>query len=244
MHDPTTTHSPPRRSRAGRVAAIVTAGVLGLVAFGFLAAGGVLLWADGEKDAQGFLSTDSEPYATRTAALATENLDLDLDGAGWITSPDRFGRVRLEVSPHGDKPVFVGIAPTRDVAAYLRGTAHTTVTDVDYSPFDADYRDAPGARRAAPPSGQSFWSASASGRGKQTLEWDVTDGDWSVVAMNADGSPGVDVGVRAGAKVPFLSGLGWGLLGGGVLLLAGAGALLFVGVRRPRTSAAPVPVAA
>jgi hypothetical protein len=51
--------------------------------------------------------------------------------------------------------------------------------------------------------------------------------------MNADGSRGVDAGVCAGANVPVLSAVGWGALGGGLLLLAVAGGLIYVGIRLP-----------
>jgi hypothetical protein len=52
--------------------------------------------------------------------------------------------------------------------------------------------------------------------------------------MNADGSPGVDAGVRAGANVPFLDEVAWGALGTGAILLLASIALLYVGVRTPR----------
>jgi hypothetical protein len=59
--------------------------------------------------------------------------------------------------------------------------------------------------------------------------------------MNADGSAGVDAGVRAGADVPFLAPAGWITLGGGLVLLAGAGGLLYLGARKPpRAGSDPV----
>jgi hypothetical protein len=140
----------------------------------------------------------------------------------------------VRVTPRADKDVFVGIARTSDVSAYLRGTAHATVTDLDYAPFDADYDTAGGARRAEPPTDQRIWAAQAHGAGAQSLTWDVADGDWSVVVMNADGSAGVDAGVSAGAKVPFLVPIAWGSLGIGVVLLVAAGGILFVSARPPR----------
>jgi hypothetical protein len=64
------------------------------------------------------------------------------------------------------------------------------------------------------------------------LTWDVEHGSWSVVVMNADGSRGVDAGVSAGANVPILPVIGWGFLGGGLVLLAVAGGLVFLVVGR------------
>jgi hypothetical protein len=230
-----TINSQPKRSRAARIALIVTGAVTGLLAAGLLAVGGVALWGNSEKDADGYLSTDSHRFAASTNGFASESLDVDLDGADWLMDFEDFGDVRLEVAPWGDEPVFVGIAPTDQVSRYLNRVAHTSVSDVDSWPFEADYEESAvaGDRRPAPPGEQSFWAASAQGAGPQKLEWDVEDGDWSVVVMNADGSAGVDAEVTAGAKVPFLTEVGWSAIGaGGVLLIATAG-LLVLGLRTP-----------
>jgi len=242
--DTDTTGPPARRTNGGKIAAIVASGMLGLFAFGLLAAGGLALWGDGQKDEHGYISTDSDRFATSTRALTTENLDLDLDGLGEVVGSNSFGKVRLEVASNDDKPVFVGVARTSDVSDYLRGSAHAIVTDIDYSPFHADYSERTGERQLAPPAGERFWAASADGAGAQTLTWDVEDGDWSVVVMNADGSAGVDAGVKAGAELSFLDEAGWVLIGTGLLALAGAGALLYAGVRPRRAAPEPPLVAA
>jgi hypothetical protein len=94
----------------------------------------------------------------------------------------------------------------------------------------------------APPTEESFWAASASGVGTQTLTWKVRDGDWSVVLMNADGSRGVGADVDLGAKLSFLLWVAIGLLIGGVLVVGGSTALIVLAARRPRpppTSPAP-----
>jgi hypothetical protein len=242
--------APPRRSSGGRVAALIAGGLLGLVALGFLVGGGAALWANGQKDDDGYLSTRTENFHTRAAALRTENLDVNLGGSASVLDTDVYGKVHLRVTPRTDKDVFVGIARTRDVTHYLRGTAHTRITDLDYHPFHADYATTGGTRRAAAPTIQRIWSAQAHGHGTQTLTWDVADGDWSVVVMNADGSPGVNADVRAGANVPFLDELAWVGLGIGTVLLLGSAALIYTGARTPRGplpeagTPAPVPTAA
>jgi hypothetical protein len=251
MTDSPTPAPPPRRGSSGpKVAAIVAGSVLALVSLGLLAVAGVALWADGKKDEQGYISTGTDRFHTGTAALRTENLDLDFNGAEEIVGSSEYGKVRVRVTPRADKDMFVGIARTSDVSAYLRGTAHATVTDLDYAPFDADYDTAGGARRAEPPTDQRIWAAQAHGAGAQSLTWDVADGDWSVVVMNADGSPGVDAGVKAGANVPFLDEVAWISLGGGALLLLLSVGLIYAGARTPRPPrpqaepAGPVPAAA
>ena len=225
-------HASQSRPSAGRVVAVVSGAVAGLVAFSLVVAGAVLLYANGQKDHDGYVSTGSDRFHTRTYALATDDLDVNTDAPDWVDTGAALGHVRLKATSRDGKPVFVGIAPTKDVDAYLRGTSHATVTDVDYAPFHATYRTR-GGSRPAPPVAQRFWSASANGNGTQTVEWKVRSGNWSVVVMNADGSANVDAGVSAGADAPWLSAVGWGTIGGGAVLAVIAGTLVFVGVRRP-----------
>ena len=232
--------APPRRPhRAARTTTVVVGALVGLLAFGLLAVGGVLLWADSKKDEQGYIHTDTQRFATHTAAIATDNLDLDSSGPGWLTSHDRYGHMRLEVSSRNGKPVFVGIARTKDVSSYLRGTSHATLTDVDFDPFRATYRTEPGASRPSAPAGKRIWAASARGTGPQTVTWDVKHGNWSVVVMNADGSRGVDTGVSAGADFPILSALAWGSVGGGLVLLGVASMLIVMGTTAQRRAPSP-----
>jgi hypothetical protein len=233
MSDFAITAPPPSRPAGGaRVAAVVAGASLALVAFVLLLAGAGLRWVDGHKDADGFLSTTTERFHTSTYALATDNLDIDGHGSGWVVSSDRYGQVRLRAASNDGKPVFVGIAPTAAVHRYLGDSAYTTVDDIDADPFRATYVDHAGGRPGAP-ADQDFWAASASGAGRQSVTWDVRHCDWSVVVMNADGSRAVDAGVSAGADVPILTTLGWSALGIGALLAATAGGLLFLGIRRP-----------
>jgi hypothetical protein len=239
MYD-ATTGRPARPARGRRIAAIASAGLIALLSLGFLAAGGLLLWGDSQKDADGFLSTGADRFGTATSALATENLDLDLDGAGSLVGDDVYGKVRLRAESSDGKPVFVGIARTSDVSRYLRGSAHDVITDVDYSPFHADYSRRPGDRTLTAPGAERFWAASAQGDGRQSLTWDVEDGDWSVVVMNADGSPGVHAGVSAGASLGFLDDAGRVSITTGVVLLFIAGGLLYLGVRPRRDGGAPL----
>jgi hypothetical protein len=230
-----------------RIALIVTGAFAALFASLLLVLGAVALWGDSQKDERGYVTTDTHRFEAGTRALTSENLDVDLDGAEWVFDETDFGRVTLDVESRAEKPVFVGIARTGDVSDYLRGVAHTEVSDVDYGgpfddDFDADYHDRIGRGRPAPPAKSDIWVASAQGSGRQTLDWDVEDGDWSVVVMNADGSRGVDADVSAGAKVPFLDELGWSLVGGGGFALVIGVGLMVLGIRRPRNPSGTAPV--
>jgi hypothetical protein len=223
---------------------LITAGaVTSLLAVGLIGLGGLALWGESQKDERGYLSTDSQSFAANTHALATENLELDLDGAESLVDSTGLGDIRLDVDPRSDKPVFVGIARTDEVSSYLGDVSHSTVTDIDYEPFEASYSPHAGEGSPAEPAGERIWAASTEGAGPQTLTWDVEDGDWSVVVMNADGSRGVEADISAGAKLPFLTELGWSALGGGAILLLAAVALAVFGIRPPRKGARGTPAA-
>jgi hypothetical protein len=231
-----------------RTPLIVGGIVSAVLAVGLIIGGGALVWADHEKDSDGYLTTTEHRFAAKTAALSTENIDVDLGGADWVVNENHLGKVRLKADPANGKDVFVGIARTSDVGAYLRGVSHTTVTDVDYKPFDADYADHAGRPRATPPASSRIWAASAQGPGVQKLDWKVKEGNWSVVVMNADGSPGVSADIRAGASLPFLTPLAWGTLGTGLLFAVMATVMLLAsdGPRRQeaRRAGEPAPAVA
>jgi hypothetical protein len=232
------------------IALIVTGSLATLLAVGLLAGGGLALWGNAQKDSDGYLSTDTHQFEAGTRALATENLDIDLDGGDVIMDTGDLGKVRLQVESRDDKPVFVGVARTSAVDDYLAGVSHTTLTDVSTTPFDADYDDHSGHRRPVAPADAQIWAASEQGSGKQTLNWEIHDGDWSVVVMNADGSRGVDADISTGAKVPFLNELGWTAVGSGSFALLAGVALLVAGFRRPSDptgfapAGGPAPIAA
>ena len=225
-----------------RIALVVTGSLASLFALGLLAISTLAFVGESEKDSDGYLSTHTHQFEGGTRALATENLDVDLDAGDLVLDTEDLGKVRLEVESRNDKPVFVGIARTSDVDNYLAGVSHTTVTDVDTSPFDADYDDHAGDRRPVAPADAHIWAASEQGSGKQTLHWDIEDGDYSVVVMNADGSPGVDADVSTGANVPFLDEIGWSALASGGFVLVFGIALLVMGIRRPGNPTGPAPI--
>jgi hypothetical protein len=234
----------PKRWSAGRIAGLVTGAVVSLVALGVLLLGALALWGDSQKDEGGYLSTDTERFGADTRALTSENLDVNLDGGQWVLDQTDLGEVRLEVASQADKPVFVGIARTDQLSSYMRNVAHTTVTDVNSDPFEASYRPVNGERKPARPAEAGIWAASAHGSGIQSLTWDVEDGDWSVVVMNDDGSPGVYADISAGAKLPFLDELGWTAIGSGTILFLSALGLVVLSVRAPRGGNGPSPAPA
>ncbi len=231
---------PPRRTSAGRIVAAVVGALLLLPALGLIAGGGVLLWADQtERSDDGYLYTASDAFATPGHALLSERIDLDT-GADWVGISSALGTARVEVT--GADPtvdLFVGIAPSADVEAYLGGVQRTVVDDLGIDTSAADQVLLPGGAPSGPPADQDFWTVQAGGTGTQQLSWDPDDGSWTFVVMKADGSAGVAMDARIGATIPALTGLAWGLIGGGFFLLLLAVLLLVLGLRRPAVPAGP-----
>jgi hypothetical protein len=138
------------------------------------------------------------------------------------------------------------------VERFLSGVPHTTVHDVEAGPFgsfDADYTRHAGQRHPVSPQHADIWATSNQGAGRQIVDWEIEDGDWSVVVMNADGSLGVDADVSAGVDIPFLNELGWTALGSGSFVLVLGIGLIVLGARRTgnpsgRAPTGPVPATA
>lgn len=223
----------------GRVVLIVLGGIGVLVGLALMAGGGFLLWTDRTQRDDGFLTTPTERFATPTYALTRTRLEVDTNGEDWVLNDNWLGKVRIRGESVGDKTLFIGIGPAADVSRYLGPVAHANVQDIDFDPFRVTYLPVTGDAPDGPPTDQTFWSASASGVGTQTLTWKVRDGDWSVVLMNADGSSGVAADVDLGAKLSFLLWVSIGLLIGGALVTGGSTALVVLAARRPRPPAAP-----
>jgi hypothetical protein len=225
-------------SKGSRIALTVTGALASLVATALVVGGIAAVWGDAQKDSDGYLTTHSQRFEAGTRALASDNLDVDLGDADWLADTDDLGKLKVTAESRDDRALFVGVARTGDVEKYLSGVPHTTVDDVEVSPFEADYTRHAGNRHPVSPEHAGIWAASSHGKGEQAIDWEIEDGDWSIVVMNADGSLGVDADISAGASIPFLDELGWSAIGSGAFaLLIGIG-LIALGVRRPKTVAA------
>jgi hypothetical protein len=201
----------PKKRTGLTIGAWVTA-VLGAVV---IAAGGSAIWANGERDDNGYFSATAHRYQTHTRAIATESITVGSYVPTWLA-----GKVRLDVS--GDKPLFVGIAPKATVDAYLARIEHTEATGLDLDPFRVTYVDHAGTVDPGRPAREPFWAATISGA-DSPLAWELRSGTWSVVVMNADGSRNVAATIGAGVEVPALlwAGIGLSLFGGALLTAAG-----------------------
>jgi hypothetical protein len=221
----------PKTGRsAGRFGLIVTGALAGALALALFAGGGALVWAHGAKqDGDGYYAGGAKHLTTPTYALASEGLDVGVDGPDSLFRDGHLGTVRVSATGTRAHPIFVGIARKSQVASYLGSVSHDALTDFEVDPFSVTYARRAGHKVPSAPSAQTFWAAKASGTGRQTMSWPVAKGDWAVVIMNADGSRGVHTNVSVAAKMPFLLKLGVGLLVGGGVAAAGAGVAIRLG---------------
>jgi hypothetical protein len=230
---PARTEQPSEPFGVKRVLLLVFGSIVVLIALAFLAGGAVGLWALGERDSSGYFTTATHELSSSSYAIASESLDVDGDVPGWFG--DRFATARIEAT--STQPVFIGIARTSDVERYLAGAQYDEITDIDADPFSVTYRRVEGSAQPAPPTEQDFWSVEASGSGTQTITWPLEEGEWSAVAMNADGSREVTVDAQFGGRVSSLVWVAIAFLIVGVLVLIGGATLIYFGARRRR----PVP---
>ncbi|MCP3999178.1 MAG: hypothetical protein GY722_29550 [bacterium] len=202
--------------------------ILGSVAMAI--AGGVALAAP---DDDGWVSTGPVHIETDAAALVGDNIEIDFgrnarDGRSFVS----WGEIpsEIEVTSRNQKSVFVGIAKQSDAQVFLEGVAVDRLSSFD---GDHDVEHVQGTYQAIAPTEADIWVASTV---DGVLEWDIRPGEWAIVALNADGSPGIDVGVTAAAKIPFLTTLGAILIALGLIGMTTGGMLTYYGVRRVRTS--------
>jgi hypothetical protein len=231
-------------NNGSRIALTITGAIASLIAVALVAGGALALWGDSLKDDDGYLRTDTERFTADTRALATDNLDVDLGDADFLANSDDLGKITVSAESRDGKPVFVGIARTTDVERYLANVPYTTVNDIDTTPFRADYERHAGNRHPVSPEHAGIWQASSQGTDKQSIDWEIDDGDYSVVVMNADGSLGVDADVSAGATIPFLDEIGWSAIGSGAFALVLGIGLIALAARRSRTGTTPPPAEA
>jgi len=208
---------------AGRVIALVLGSIFGLIGLAGVVGGGALVWAaTTQRDSDGYFTTDTERFSVGSSAITSEDVDLQL-GEDALRDVDLgdFLKVRIRVRPAGEgDELFVGIARSRDVAAYLEGVEHDRATELDDDPFRVEYVTQEGEGEPGVPVDEDIWVEQSSGPGRQTVTWEPENGTWNIVVMNADGSRAVDARVDIGARVDSLWWIIGGLLVVGVAILA------------------------
>jgi hypothetical protein len=104
--------------------------------------------------------------------------------------------------------------------------------DSGFGGDDPTYSRRGGSAPAASPDTQTFWVASQTGTGEQTIQWDPEDGNWRAVVMNEDLVRGVSADMSIGAELDSVLWIGLGLLLVGGLFGAGSALAITAGVRR------------
>jgi hypothetical protein len=240
---PPPARSPRARTRtrnAGHIVAIIVGCLLLVPGLG-MATGGAAA-AIGQAvatDEDGYFRFTLDRVESTGVAIATTDLwldDVEGDASPWVFDfLDVDLRLRVDGAGASDE-VFVGIARSADVEAYLADAAFSEVIRVDNRA--PRYQQIDGERSIDPPTDQDFWTVSASGSGEQQLDWEARGGRWSVVVMNADGAPAVAADVEVGARSGAVTPVAIGLLVIGGLVTAAALVLIVAGARGRRSDGA------
>lgn len=168
------------------------------------------------------------------AAVVSDTVDVDTD----LPVLDRFD-VTVGVRADGADEVFIGYGPQAEVQAYLAGVPYTLVASLGERAIDNRDVEVPGTAVPAVPGAQDFWVEQARGPGLQQIQILLRQGAYQIVAMNADGSPGIRFDVYGSTNLPFLRALGIaGLVLGALTGLLGL-VLLVAGLRTPAQPAPP-----
>ncbi|MDY6794032.1 MAG: hypothetical protein SWK76_01935 [Actinomycetota bacterium] len=208
-----------------------------------LLAGSAVTWASQyHKDAEGFHITD--PIDVRSGAYAVISGIIDIDRGASIAL-DWLGMDKAKVeaeSKDPSQPIFLGIAETGDIRYYLRDVEHDEVTNVDIFPSTIEYETRRGEAAPELPVEQDFWLETSSGVGKQVIEFELKEREYTVLVMKSDGSAGVDIELVFGIKSSgAVLAIGIILLAVGMGLMAGGIIMVVFGARSPREQPQRIP---
>ena len=229
---PTTppTSAPTQQAGRRRVVRIVFGSLCLLAALALIGSATAGIYRlETNRDATGYFVTDMHHYQTSSYALSTESLNVD-----GVTGALEAGLLRLRITATSNdaaKPLFIGIARTKEIDRYLARVEHDELRDISFDPFKIDYRRLGAGRPTTLPSTQRFWQTRASGSGTQAISWPVKEGKWTAVVMNADASRNVSVDAELAAR---LAGAWWfvaAFIVLGALSLVGGLLLLRSGLR-------------
>jgi hypothetical protein len=220
---------------AKKVTLIVLGIIVMLCGFGAVIGGAVLAAVVGSDNT---ITSPEERYASDTAALVSSASQINLNGMGSSNNSAVAG-ISVAAKSSG-KPIFLGIGPASAVDQYLANATYDEVRDIRVRPFQVDkVRHGTTIGSITAPGDQTFWTVKASGQ-SPTLNWTVASGDYRVVVMNADGSPGVDTRAIFGVQVVGLHSVGIGaVVCGAIVGLIGL-ALLIWGIRTKRQPPAQI----
>jgi hypothetical protein len=148
---------------------------------------------------------------------------VDVDGVAVVTAPTVISWKNVEVEILAEvpasKPVFVGVANSVDLQAYLKGVERLEVTSFE-TPWKLRTRRAAG-REALPgaPTAVDWWRAHAAGLGGAAIKTRLPDETVSaaILAIGSSNLRGLKVTIAYGLQGGFLKGLGLLLVGAGLV---------------------------
>ena len=216
--------------------------VLFIVAAILLAATVALGWLYGtQRSPDGYITGQDATLSSDGYAIASTEILLGALPDEWI--PSTFlGKFRVEAESDGGTPLFVGVGPSEEVAAYLTDVEYTEVTDVEAfggevirigSSGQDSHIEHTGSATPQPPASLDFWTISTQGEGLQKLDWEPLTGAWTLVIMNSDGASGISITTSVGVNTPWIL-IGLVILGLMTTFTAiGAVILAVIASRRP-----------
>lgn len=220
---------PASRGNGTLGALLLAFGILITLVGGAVLTGGIFAASANQfRDSEGYFSVPTETFSTPGYALTSPPGEVSGADPAARNLPFDLATLRLGAKST-DSNIFIGIAPMADIDRYLAGVKHAEISSVSYHPFAVEYLDSAGTRTPAPPAKQQFWAASAMGPGLQEIQWNLTPGQWGVVVMNADGTPGVTTDLAVGVRSDLLAPIASTLIIVGAVLLAIGVPMLIIG---------------
>jgi hypothetical protein len=213
-------------------------GTAGLVVSLYFLVGGIYCLAQNSaaKDNDGFFSTWKFKVTRDSYAVV-----LDSDGIDFGGSED-MGDYKVEImNKRVSNEGFIGAGGEEAVKEYLNGVNYDEITGLRIFPTRANYQNYPGTLIPSDPASQSFWINSSSGTGTHSLTWNPKIETASLVIMNKDGSPGIDIDVTIKTTIAALFTIGiTNLMIGVFLIIPSLFALVYT--RKSMNSVYPVPL--
>jgi len=239
-HSSFSTPPPPTRMKPINWVMLIAGVILTTVGLGLIISGAILWGSEvTQRDGQ-YLTLESQRYEGTGHAIVTPPVVFDLDSTddANLRELDAIASFQIRATPViSDQPIFIGVADASDVAAYLDDVPHAVLEDMNWTPNEQfpgqwdtedELQEIAGAQPPEAPTDQDFWVESVTGTGTQELTFDLQQGQWTLVVMNADGDRPVWVDLQAGARTELLTVLNPGLLIAGLIgLVAGIPLILF-----------------
>ena len=176
-------------------------------------------------DNQGYF-TSPEYQLTKENVVAVVfsdiNINIESNAPQWVQSNlSNIVQIRMQLT--STENYFIGVAQTSKVETYLANVPYAKITDFNWNSglqvsSDIIHPAATGNLSSNQPANLTdFWDAQ--GSSTTILNWVPKQGEWTFVVMKADGTKGVDVGIKAGAKVPILGAIATFLVIFGVMFI-------------------------